>query len=192
MKRNFKKVNVMSGKNDSIFTALNVVSWVIFVGLCVQAGGFLFNAFFTLLLNPAGANKFWIEIDLSALYYYNQRFFVIMISLMIIVTVMKTLLFYCIVAVFHGKIFNLSQPFNEAIRRFILNTAFLSLGIGLFSFWGTNFRKELVRLGLKMPEIQDLSLGGADVWLFMSVILFVIAQIFKKGIEIQTENDLTI
>jgi hypothetical protein len=30
------------------------------------------------------------------------------------------------------------------------------------------------------------------VWLFMSVTLFVIAQIFKRGIEIQTENELTV
>ena len=182
----------MSRKSDFIFKALNVVSWVIFVGLCVQAGGFIFNAFFTLFLNPIGARKFWVEVDLSALYYYNQSYFVIIISLMIIVTVMKALLFYCIVKVFHGKKVNLSQPFNEAVRRFILDIAFLALGIGLFSYWGTNFRKELVMQALKMPDIQDLSLGGADVWLFMSVILFVIAQIFKKGIEIQTENDLTI
>jgi hypothetical protein len=43
-----------------------------------------------------------------------------------------------------------------------------------------------------MPDIENMRLGGADVWLFMGVTLFVIAQIFKRGIEIQTENDLTI
>jgi len=45
---------------------------------------------------------------------------------------------------------------------------------------------------VKMPDTQHLRLGGADVWLFMSVTLFVIAQIFKRGIEIQTENELTV
>jgi len=43
-----------------------------------------------------------------------------------------------------------------------------------------------------MPDTQHLHLGGADVWLFMGVILFVIAQIFKRGIEIQRENELTV
>jgi len=43
-----------------------------------------------------------------------------------------------------------------------------------------------------MPDVQYLRLGGADVWLFMGVTLFVIAQIFKRGIEIQTENELTV
>jgi hypothetical protein len=37
-----------------------------------------------------------------------------------------------------------------------------------------------------------LHLGGADVWLFMGVILYIIAQIFKRGIEIQAENELTV
>lgn len=182
----------MSRKTDFVLKALNVVSWVIFVGLCVQAGGFITNAFFTLLLNPVGASKFWNEIDLSELYYFNQTYFVILISLMIIVTVMEALLFYCIVKIFHDKKFNLTQPFNEVVRRFILNIAFLALGIGLFSFWGAKFCKELAIKGLNMPDKQYLRLDGADVWLFMSVILFVIAHIFKKGIEIQTENDLTI
>ena len=48
------------------------------------------------------------------------------------------------------------------------------------------------RQGVEMPDVQHLRIGGSDVWLFMGVILFVIAQIFKRGIEIQTENELTI
>jgi hypothetical protein len=43
-----------------------------------------------------------------------------------------------------------------------------------------------------MPAIESLRIGGADVWLFMGVTLLVIGQIYKKGIEIQTENELTV
>ena len=46
--------------------------------------------------------------------------------------------------------------------------------------------------GVKMPDLGLLRLGGADVWLFMGFALLVIALIFKKGIEIQNENDLTV
>ena len=182
----------MSRKTDSIFKVLNVVSWILFVGLCVEAGGFITNAFFTLLLNPVGASKFWVEVDLSAVYNYNQSYFVILILLIIIVTVLKALMFYLIVIIFHDKRFDLSHPFNEAVRRFILNIAYLALGIGLFSLWGAKFSNELMIQGVKITDVQSLKLGGADVWLFMSVILFIIAQIFKKGIEIQTENELTV
>jgi hypothetical protein len=47
-----------------------------FVGLCIQAGGFILTLFFTLLLNPAGASKFWTEVDLAALYHFNQSHYV--------------------------------------------------------------------------------------------------------------------
>ncbi len=107
----------MSSKPDYIFKALNVVSWIIFVGVCIEAGGFIFNTFFTLLLNPVGAIRFWTEVNLSELYYYNQRDYVTVTSLMIIVAVMRALMFYFIVKIFHEKKLNLSQPFNETVRR---------------------------------------------------------------------------
>jgi hypothetical protein len=43
-----------------------------------------------------------------------------------------------------------------------------------------------------MPDIHYLRIGGADVWLFMAVVLMVIGQVFKKGIALQTETDLTV
>lgn len=33
----------MSTKTDYAFTALNVISWIIFIGICIEAGGFIFN-----------------------------------------------------------------------------------------------------------------------------------------------------
>ena len=43
-----------------------------------------------------------------------------------------------------------------------------------------------------MPDVQSLGLGGGDVWIFMGITLLVIAKVFKRGVEIQSENDLTI
>ena len=74
----------------------------------------------------------------------------------------------------------------------VLIIAYLALGIGFFSYWGAKLSAQLASQGVAMPDVQQLSLAGADVWLFMSVTLFVIAQIFKRGVEIQTENELTV
>ena len=86
----------------------------------------------------------------------------------------------------------MSQPFNNEVRLFIIKVSCLAFGIGLFTAWGVKYTEWLVTQGVKMPDTQHLRLGGADVWFFMSVTLFIIAQIFKRGIEIQTENELTI
>jgi hypothetical protein len=171
---------------------LHVIAWILFIGLSIEAGGIIFNAFFTLLLNPVGARHFWQEIDLSDLYKYDPGYFFAVTLLVSIAGIMKAFMFYLIVKILSDKTFDISQPFSGKVGRFIFNVSYLALGIGLFSIWGANYSKWLITKGVKMPDLQDLRIGGGDVWLFMGVTLFVLAQIFKRGIEIQTENDLTI
>ena len=171
---------------------LYVLSWVIFVGVCIEAGGFIVNAFFTLLLTPAGARHFWQQVDLTALYKYDPGYFFMITFIMSIVAVLRGWLFYLIIKILHNKKLDMAQPFNQAVGKFIFNVSYVSFFIGLFSGWGSAYAEWLVKQGVKMPDIQYLRLGGADVWLFMGVTLFIIAQIFKRGIEIQTENELTI
>ena len=58
-----------------ILKILYVLSWILFVGICIEAGGFIFNAFFTLTINPVDAKHFWQEIDLSELYAFDHGHF---------------------------------------------------------------------------------------------------------------------
>lgn len=173
-------------------TVLYILAWLIFVGVCIEAGGFISNAFYVMVINPDLAYRFWGGMDLSALYKHDHGYFLVQTFLMSIVAVMRAIMFYLIIKILHGGKLNMSQPFNKDVRRFILNVAYLSLGIGLFSYWGAKYAQWFIKQGVNMPDIEHLRLGGADVWLFMGVTLIVIAQIFKRGIEIQTENELTV
>lgn len=179
-------------KTDYILNTLHVLSWIIFVGICIEAGGIITNTVATLVLAPEDAAKTWNQVDLTALYHYNQSHYVTLACIIIIAALLKAILFYLIIRIFLDKKLNLAKPFNEVMRRYILLIAYLALGIGIFSSWGAKFASPLVDQGVKLPDIQRLGLGGADVWLFMGVILLVIAFIFKKGVEIQNENDLTV
>jgi len=171
-----------------ILKLLYVLSWIIFIGVCTEAGGIITNALISLYRNPDSASY----INLSDLYKYDIGYFLVESLFMSIVAVMRACLFYLIIKLLHDKKLNLSQPFNEETGRFIFNVSYLALGIGLFSFNGVKYTAWLVNQGVKMPDIQYLRLGGADVWLFMGVTLYIIAQIFKRGIEIQKENELTV
>ena len=173
---------------EQMLKILYVISWIIFIGVCNEAGSFIFNALFTLFINQDNADFF----KLSDLYKYDSGYFSVVILFMSIVAVMRSIIFYLIVKILHDKKLNMAQPFNKEIGSFLFNVSYLSLGIGLFSNWGVNYTDWFIGQGVKMPDIQHLRLGGADVWLFMGVTLFVIAHIFKRGIEIQSENELTI
>ncbi len=177
---------------EQILRILYVISWIIFIGVCIEAGGMIVNGVSTLALSSEDAKYFWREVDLSNLYKYDPGYFFVVITIMSIVALMRACLFYLIVKILHQKKLSMSQPFNAEMRRFISNVSYLALGMGLFSLWGVNYSEWLIKQGVNMPGIQYLRLGGADVWLFMGITLLVIAQIFKRGIEIQSENDLTV
>ncbi|WP_160717925.1 DUF2975 domain-containing protein [Chitinophaga solisilvae] len=181
----------MKAGTRQVLKVLYVLSWIIFVGLCIVAGGYITNAFFA-VVNPGIVKNLWHEADLSELLQYDTGHFLVEMLIMSVVAVLKALLFYQIISILHNKKINLHQPFSAALKQFTFRLSYTALLIGLFSWSGVNYTEWLIKLGVKMPDIRELRLDGADVWLFMSVILFVIAHIFKRGIEMQTENELTV
>lgn len=175
-----------------ILRLLQILSWIIFIGLCVQAGGIIFSAVYSFAINPANTRHFWEGLDLSELYRYDAGQFIVMVIFMTIVAVLKAILFYMILKLFVEKKLSIKQPFSTGLRRFLITASCLTLGIGLFAHSGDQYSKWLSSQGVTMPDPQSLDLSGADVWLFMAVVLLVVAQVVKRGIEIQAENDLTI
>jgi hypothetical protein len=177
--------------SKQILKGLLILSWIIFIGLCVETGGIIFNTVYA-LYKPIVAKYFWNGADFSELYAYDKGHFLTQIVFMLIVAFMKTLIFYLIIRLSTEKKINMDKPFNPNVTSVVFKIAYLCLGAGLFSFWGARYAAWIKGLGISMPDMYYLRLCGADVWLFMAVVLFVAGQVFKKGIELQTENDLTV
>jgi hypothetical protein len=186
------KTNCMNKTNDYLLKGLYAISWIIFIGLCIDAGGVLTNTVYAIFFNASIASSFWNHIDLYNLFNTNQSSFITLTTLMSIVGVLKVVLFYIIIKIFHDKKLDFNNPFNETLGKYIVNIAYCAIGIGLFSMWGSDIAEWLIGKGEKLPTISKLKLGGADVWFFMGFIILIFAKIFKKGIEIQSDNDLTI
>ncbi|MET0463298.1 MAG: DUF2975 domain-containing protein [Chitinophagaceae bacterium] len=174
-----------------VLFVLQILSWIIFVGLSIEAGGYLTNAVFA-LFNPEAIKYLWKEVDLSALLRYDRTQFFTVVVVITIISTLKAVLFYLIIKVLYNKNLSISQPFNQPVIRFIHSASFITLLIGICCISGMNYSYWLKGNGAVLPDSNELHFDGGDVWLFMAVTLFVIAQIFKKGIEIQTENELTV
>jgi len=177
---------------SQILKTLQVLSWIIFIGLCIEACGIAFGTFYTFFINPINTFSFWEGMNLEPLYTFDKGHFLVITLIMIIVAVLKAIMFYVVIKLFMNKELNLSQPFSKWLRQFIMNWSYLALAIGLFCYYGYNYSMWIEKQGVILDNLHILRFAGADVWLFMAVILFIIAQIVKKGIEIQNENDLTI
>ncbi len=186
------KIKSMSKRTDFFLKTLQVIAWIIFIGVCIDAGGVLTNTIYSIFVNPSLAAHFWNNNNLSQVNSFNQSYFITLTTLMSIVAILKALLFYIIIKIFHDKKLNFSDPFKEAIGPYVSNIAYVALGIGLFSLWGADLSEWLLKQNLTISSVQKLKLGGADVWFLMGFTMLVFAKIFKKGIELQSENDLTV
>jgi len=174
-----------------LLNLLNIISWIIFIGLCIDAGGYIFNTFYA-LSKPVAAQHFWKGVNLSALYSTDKGHFITQGILISITALMKAGIFYLIIYLFYDKKFNISRPFSASVSRLIFNISYLCFGAAVFSFWGMKYAAWIEAKNIVMPDIHKIGLGGSDIWLFMAIVLLVIGQVFKKGTELQTENDLTV
>ncbi|MFY7741856.1 MAG: DUF2975 domain-containing protein [Flavobacterium sp.] len=177
---------------SQILKALYILSWIIFIGLCIDAGGFIFNTLYSLFISDKNVGHFWNYLDFSALYAFSTSSYITQVVLICIVAVLKAILFYCIVKILYDKKVNVEQPFTESVQKFLLSVVYLSFGIGLFSAWGASQSGKLSINGVQLPTLEMMKLDGAGVWFFMGATLLVIAILFKRGIEMQHENELTI
>ncbi len=182
----------MKSNSKLIYLVLSVLSWIIFIGLCIEAGAIIFNLVYTLIVNNAGTSHLYKKIDLTALFQFDKGFYIVIVSIMCIVAVLKTIIFYLIIKIQSDKKISLEKPFTEDVAKFIITSSIFTLFIGFFCNMGANYTDRFIKQGIKMPDIEALQFTGAGVWVFMAVTLFLIAQIIKKGIEIQSENELTV
>ncbi|MFT3676398.1 MAG: DUF2975 domain-containing protein [Chitinophagaceae bacterium] len=183
------QINISS---KQILKILYILAWIIFVGLCVKAGGFFVNAFTTMLFNPEGARHFWKQVDLDALYRFDKGYFFVISFFIVLVAVLKACMFYHIIKILHDKKLDMALPFSKAVGRFVFILSYFSLLTGAFCLWGSRYSEWLEQKGVAMPDTDSMGLEGPTIWLFMGIILFVIGHIFKRGIEMQTENELTV
>ena len=179
----------MKSSTKLILAILHVIAWIIFLGLCIKTGVILYSSFVSLAINPGGAKNLYMGLDLSNLYYFDKGHYVAVVFLIIILSVSKALLFYLVVKIFL-KI-NLVNPFSEDVSLLISRIGYLAVGIGLLTVMSNKYCDWLVKKGVAFPDLQSV-LGGAGEFLLLGAVIFIIAQVFKRGIEIQTENSLTV
>ena len=178
----------MSKTNNFIFIGLKIIAWIIFVGLCIEAGGLLVNFFYS-LYKPDFVGKLYQKLDLSEMYAKSKWVFFGMYSFILFISILKALLFYALVKLV-TKI-NLLQPFNRNVSKQILQISYYTLAIGLFSYIARQIAKNLQHSGF---EIDDLNQFWIDsrAFILMAAVIYTVAVIFSKGVEYQEELDETV
>lgn len=178
----------MSKTNNFVFKSLLIVAWIIFVGLCIEAGGLIVNFFFS-LFKPEFVQNLYQKLDLTEMLEKSTPAFYGVYSFILIIAILKAVLFYVVIRLMHKM--DLSKPFSIFVSRQISLLSYYTLSIGLLSYIGRQFAKDLIRYGFDTSNLNQFW-EDSQAFILMGAVIYIIATIFKKGVEIQKENDLTV
>lgn len=184
----FAKRNKMKKETKFTWNLIKLFCWLIFAGLSVQTGALLFNYIYS-IFKPIAAENLYLGLNLSSI--YNQSFYLYscLFSLIIGISFMKAYTFYLVLSLF--KILNLQKPFSIEVSNIISKISYLGFGVGLSGYIATKYTLQLSKKGYFVDEVSNFW-NDSFAYLMLSAILFVISLIFKKGIELQNEIDLTV
>lgn len=178
----------MSQTKNLVFTVVKIVAWLIFVGLCIEAGGLIVNFFFS-LFKPEFVGNLYQKLDLSQMYKESKMAFFGVYSFILFISILKVWLFYTVIKLVHKM--DLNKPFNSFVSKQISQISYFTISIGLLSHIAREIVKTLMHHGF-VPENLNQFWVDSQAFILMGAVIYIIAVIFKKGIELQNENDLTI
>lgn len=178
----------MSKSKNIIFKGLHIIAWLIFVGLSIEAGGLLVNFFFS-LYKPDFIPNLYQKVDLTEVYSQSQLAFFGMYGFILSIAVLKAYLFYVVVMLQHKL--DIEKPFNQYVAKQITKIGYVTLSIGLFSHIAKKVAEGLLIDGFNLQALEGFWVES-QAYILMAAVIYVIATLFTRGVEMQTENDLTI
>jgi len=178
----------MFKSNNLVFNGLYIVAWLIFVGLSIEAGGLIVNFIFS-VFKPEFVGNLYQKLDLSQMHAQNKWAFYGMYSFVIFISVLKALLFYMLIVLLQKL--DLSKPFNNFATKKILQISYYTFSIGILSHIAREIAKSLLHYGYQIDKLNKFW-EDSQAFILMAAVIYVIAQIFKRGVDLQNENDLTV
>lgn len=176
----------MSNNSIYIFKGLQILAWIIFVGLCIEAGGLMVNFFFH-LYNPDILHLLYMKLDISKLLQTDNYLFYLVFSAILTIAILKARLFYIIILLLNKL--DLSKPFTGIITKNIFQLSYITCTIGGISYLFRLFAKNKLQ---NYADQLDPFWESGQAFILMAAILYILGSIFKRGMELQNENELTI
>lgn len=179
---------MMSKADNFVFRGLYVVTWLIFVSLCIETGSLIVN-FVLSIYSPDLVKNLYQKLDLTEIYYASKLAFFSIYTLIISISFLKAFLFYMVIKLMRKM--DLLKPFNNFVSGQILQIGYCTLSIGLLSYITKELTKNLVHYDFVTENLNQFW-AESQAFILMGAVIYIIAIILKRWVAIQDENSLTI
>jgi hypothetical protein len=170
-------------KTKKLLKIMHVLAWLVFLGLLIRVGTII-TTYFISIGNEQAAGNLFDKVDLSKYYNYSFIQYSLIVGYKVFVFTIEAYIAFLITKLL-SKL-NLEAPFNTKVQILMQKISY-----SIFYLWIIamvhNTHVQFIGLRYKFP----MELFSSD-FIFLAGIIFIFAQIVKRGIELQSENDLTI
>ncbi|MCS4224519.1 DUF2975 domain-containing protein [Sphingobacterium sp. BIGb0165] len=178
----------MKGMDNIVFKGLYIIVWIIFIGLSIEAGAIIVNFIFS-IFKPEFVGRLYQKLDLSEMYNQSRMSFYTIYFFIIALAVLKAHLFYLLIEMMHKL--DLNKPFSNLVSKQITRISYFTFSIGLLSCIAQETIGRIIRKGYEIGHLTQFW-TDSQAFILMAAVIYVISVIFRRGIELQNENDLTV
>ncbi len=177
----------MKTRTETILTVMHVLAWIAFIGLAIKAGAIL-TAYGVSWFNPVAAQDLYRGMNLYDLSQYDFWLYTQMVSYIVALLVIKAYAVFLVIKIMMKV--KMQSPFTAETVARLEKISYVLLGGVIISVL-SNAQADWLQ-----KRVQDFHINwiGENVgeFLFITGLVFIISQVFKRGVELQSENELTV
>ena len=170
-------------KTTRILKIMKFFSWFAFIGLMIKSGVILV-AYLLSINNPEVSKNIYEGMNLFEYRNYNLIQYSFIIGYKIFLFATEAYIAFLVIKLLDKL--NMKSPFNLNIQKIMEQISY-----SIFYLWVLAIVHNTHMQLIGKKHGFQMYLFSSD-FVFLSAIIFIFAQIVKKGIEIQSENDLTV
>ncbi|TDE17149.1 DUF2975 domain-containing protein [Dyadobacter psychrotolerans] len=171
-------------KTKQILQVMHVLTWIAFIGLMIEAGAILVS-YAVSCVNPEAVKNLYKDLNLEELREFSFWQYTMSVSFLVAISGMKAYVLFLVIQAL-SKV-NLENPFTIEVVLILEKISYNLLGVWIVAVINNRQTEWLLRrTGITSETL------AAEEFIFMAGLVFIISQVFKRGVEIQSENDLTV
>lgn len=173
----------MNATSQLLLKIMRFLAWLVFIVLLIKAGGIMMS-FGVSIDNPEVAKDLYRGLDLSRYETYNLINYSIIVFYYILLYFMLAY-----IALFATKLLstiNLEKPFSKTVAGLLKKISFTVLGVLIIAIVHNIHLLILEKYAAITPEYISMEL------IFLAGTVYMLAELFKRGVEMQIEKESTI
>ncbi|MFY7911369.1 MAG: DUF2975 domain-containing protein [Emticicia sp.] len=185
----------MKTQTEKILNVLRVIAWIGYIGWLIIFAVVIVMSFFAFLNYPSDPTKLpTIDIDGLGITFQTMKIkypnhFIVYVGIIITETFLVLKIWE--VSKNTLSIMKLNKPFSKEMAIKIERIAWFIFGVWVVEIFSDSYNKYFLAITNGGNEIE-FSLSTGFSYLYMAGIIYLISQIFKRGVELQEENELTV